>query len=96
MAYQLRYDKHFRQSLQSLPSAIRSLARKSIANLAQEPRPIRAKELDNHPTYYRLWLSKNYRLIWQVIEEDKIVDLIYVGPKVLGLYDQLRFQRNGH
>lgn len=36
-----------------------------------------------------MWLLRNHRLIWQVLEEEQVVDLIYVGPKPPDLYEQL-------
>ena len=56
MADRLRYDRRFKRSLQALPGDIRGLARSMIAQLAEDPHPSQAKELDDHPTYYRLWL----------------------------------------
>ncbi len=53
----------------------------------------RAKELDEHRGYYRLWLPRDHRLVWQVLDADEIVDLLYVGPKQPDLYQQLGLGR---
>ncbi|MCX7706611.1 MAG: type II toxin-antitoxin system RelE/ParE family toxin [Anaerolineae bacterium] len=79
--------------LTALPGDVRSVARRTIAELAENPRPSRAKELDEHRGYYRLWLPRNYRLVWQVLDEEEIVDLLYVGPKSPDLYRRLGLQR---
>jgi mRNA-degrading endonuclease RelE of RelBE toxin-antitoxin system len=93
MAYRLRYDRRFKQSMQALPGDIRGLARRLIAQLADDPHPRQAKELDDHPTYYRLWLPRQHRLVWQVQETEQIVDLLYIGPKSRDLYNQLGLGR---
>jgi hypothetical protein len=61
--------------------------------LTETPRPTRAKELDEQPGYYRLWLPREHRLVWQVLDEEEIVDLLYVGPKSPDLYQRLGLER---
>jgi hypothetical protein len=34
-----------------------------------------------------------YRLVWQVLDEEFIVDLLYVGPKLPDLYERLGLGR---
>jgi len=89
MSYRLRYDRRFRRLLKALPGDVRGIARKTVQQLAQEPRPGRAKELDDHPGFYRLWLPRNHRLVWHVLDDEQIVDLLYIGPKSLDLYRRL-------
>jgi hypothetical protein len=48
---------------------------------------------DEHPGYYRLWLPREHRLVWQVLDEEEIVDLLYVGPKSPDLYQRLGLER---
>ena len=52
-----------------------------------------AKELDRHPNYERLRLSRNHRLVYTVLEEAQVVDLLYLGPKPPGLYERLGLGR---
>ena len=93
MAYRLRYDRRFLHQLEMLPGNVRSVARQQIKALADNPRPLRAKELDEHPGYYRLWLSRDHRLVWQVLDDEQIVDLLYAGPKLPDLYERLGLGR---
>lgn len=93
MAYRLRYDQGFMEQLTALPGDVRSIARRAVLDLAETPRPTRAKELDEHRGYYRLWLPRDHRLVWQVLDADEIVDLLYVGPKQPDLYQQLGLGR---
>ncbi len=90
MAYQLRYDRHFSRLLTALPGDVRAMARQAIKDIARDPRPTSAKELDGYPDHWRMWLPRNHRLIWQVLEDEQVVDLLYVGPKPPDLYEQLR------
>lgn len=64
MVYRLRYDRAFMKQLEALPGDVRSLARRQIRELADRPHPSQAKELEDHPSYYRLWLARDYRLVW--------------------------------
>ena len=93
MIYRLRYDRRFWRQLETLPGDVRSIARRRIRSLTCEPQPARAKELSGHPGYYRLWLPRGHRLVWQVIEDEGIVDLIYIGPKAPDLYTRLGLGR---
>lgn len=89
ITYRLRYDRRFLQMLADLPGDVRTVARQTIKGLAMAPRPAASKELADHPGYYRLWLPRNHRLVWQVLEDEQIVDLMYVGPKADDLYERL-------
>ena len=93
MVYRLRYDRRFMRQLESLPGDVRSMARQQVKALTSNPRPSRAKELDEHPGYFRLWLPRDYRLVWQILEDETVVDLLYVGPKLPDLYEQLGLGR---
>ena len=93
MAYRLRYDRRFQKHFKALPGDVRGIARKIIGQLADNPRPGQAKELDDHPGFYRLWLLRNHRLVWGVLEDEQIVDLLYIGPKSRDLYERLGLGR---
>ncbi len=89
MTYRLRYNRRFTHMLDLLPGDVRAQARQAIQDLTNQPCPLSAKELDGHPGYWRIWLPRNHRLIWRVLEEEQIVNLLYVGPKPPDLYEQL-------
>jgi len=93
MAYRLRYDRRFMRLLEALPGDVRSIARQRVKALAIEPYSPGAKELDEHPGYYRLWLPRGCRLVYEVREDEQIVDLLYVGPKSPDLYEKLGLDR---
>jgi mRNA-degrading endonuclease RelE of RelBE toxin-antitoxin system len=93
MSYWLRYDKQFMQQLESLPGDVRAVARRLVHSLTDNPRPTGAKELEGHADYYRLWLPRNCRLVYAVLDEEDLVDLLYVGPKHPDLYEKLGMGR---
>jgi|GEM_PF-4580740 len=41
----------------------------------------------------RLYKRRKYRLVWLVIEEDKSIEIEYIGPKAPELYEQLGLGR---
>ena len=94
-AYHMRYDREFMRQLEGLPGDIRSMARRQVRDLADMPCPAQAKELEEHPGYYRLWLPREYRLVWQVHEDEQVVELMYVGLKHPDLYKRLGLGRVG-
>ncbi len=94
MAYRLRYDRRFMRQLEALPGNVRSMVRKQVKALAGDPYPSRSKELDEHPGYYRLWLPRDHRLVWRVLEDERVVDLLDMGPKLPDLYERLGLGRH--
>jgi mRNA-degrading endonuclease RelE of RelBE toxin-antitoxin system len=89
VTYRLWYNRRFAHMLDSLPGDVRAQARRIIRDLTDQPRPHSAKELEDHPGYWRTWLPRNHRLIWRVLEEEQLVNLLYVGSKPPDLYEQL-------
>jgi mRNA-degrading endonuclease RelE of RelBE toxin-antitoxin system len=97
MSFRLRYDKRFLRLLEALPGDVLSVARSKVKALADDPYPPGgAKELDDHPGFYRLWLPRDCRLVYQLIEEEAVVDLLYVGPKSPDLYEKLGLYRRSN
>lgn len=94
MSYRVRFSATLRRSLRDLPGHWRALAKQRLVALADNPRPTDAKELTGHPGYYRLWIGAHYRLVWQVIDEEQLVDILYLGPKVPDLYARLNLERS--
>lgn len=93
MAYRLIYNQEIKRQIAGLPGHIKSIARQRIAALSDDPRPVRSRELTGHPGWLRLWLDRDYRLVWHVDDEAKVVELEYVGFKVPDLYEELGLGR---
>jgi len=94
MAYRIAFSKAVRHRIGDLPGHIKALAKQEIANLSDNPRPSYAKELTGHPTYFRLWLGRDYRLVWHVFDEEQMVEVEYVGYKTPDLYERLGLARS--
>jgi mRNA-degrading endonuclease RelE of RelBE toxin-antitoxin system len=93
MSYRIAYTYAIRRQLADLPGHIKAIAKQRIAALSGNPRPHRGKELTGHPNYYRLWLGSDYRLVWHVMDDECIVEIEYVGPKLPDLYERLGLGR---
>lgn len=92
--YRVRFDTAFLRQLDDLPGDLRAIARQRVREIAAGARHASAKELDEHPTYFRMWLPRGHRLVYQVIEEDSVIDLLFVGRKTSDLYERLRLGRS--
>ena len=40
-----------------------------------------------------MWLPRNHRLVWRILEDEQVINLLYVGPKSPDLYEQLGLGR---
>jgi mRNA-degrading endonuclease RelE of RelBE toxin-antitoxin system len=80
--YRVTFDKSLKRQVNRLPGKLRQEARRRIADLSRDPFPPGAVELRGYPGTYRLWLTDaRYRLVWEVFEDEKRVEVYYVGPK---------------
>ena len=93
MAYRIAFSIEVRRQIGSLPGHIKTLAKQEIASLSYNPRPDRSRELTGHPAFFRLWLGRDYRLVWHVLDNEQMVEIEYVGPKGPDLYDRLGLAR---
>ena len=93
MTYRIAFSREIRRQIESLPGYIKTMAKQEIASLSDSPRPPRSRELTGHPEYYRLWLGADYRLVWHVMDEERMVEVEYVGLKTPDLYDRLGLGR---
>ena len=93
MAYRIALSRMVRQQIGSLPGHIKAIAKQEIAGLSGNPRPSHSKELTGHPTFYRMWLGREYRLVWHVFDDVQVVEIEYVGPKTPDLYGHLGLER---
>lgn len=93
MKYNVRFSKQIQRQVAQLPGNVRNQAKQRILALRDQPRPPDAGELENHPGFYRIWLDRDFRLVWQVDDEAAVVDIFYVGPKTHDLYERLGLGR---
>jgi len=93
MTYRIAFSREIRRQIESLPGYIKAMTKQEIASLSDSPRPPRSRELTGHPEYYRLWLGADYRLVWHVMDEERVVEVEYVGLKTPDLYERLGLGR---
>jgi mRNA-degrading endonuclease RelE of RelBE toxin-antitoxin system len=93
MAYRIAFSREVRRQIGDLPGHIKTLAKQEIAGLSDNPRPPHGKELTGHPAYFRLWLGRDYRLVWHVLDDEQMVEIEYVGHKTPDLYERLGLAR---
>jgi mRNA-degrading endonuclease RelE of RelBE toxin-antitoxin system len=91
--YGVRFSRQIQHQIAQLPGSVRNQAKQRILALRNHPRPPDARELENHPGFYRIWLDRDFRLIWQVDDDAAVVDIFYVGPKTEDLYGRLGLGR---
>lgn len=94
MKYRVRLSKQIQRQMARLPGNIRNQVKDRILALRDVPRPQDARELTGHPDFFRVWLDRDFRLVWQVDDEAQLVDVLYVGPKSDDLYDALGLGRS--
>lgn len=93
MTYRLRYDHRLVRQLEALPGDIWCVAQRLIQSLTDVPIPFKARELELHPGYYRVWLPRNHRLAYVLLDDEQIVDLLYVGPEIPDVCDNRDHRR---
>lgn len=81
MNYQIEIAPPARLEIQALPGYVRAQARQLIPELAQNPRPPRAKELRGKPSIYRLWLAGRWRIAYQIDDELQRIRILRVRRK---------------
>lgn len=80
MSCRVRFSDEAKRTLTSLPGRYRQRARRTIEELASEPRPAGAKELRGRPGVYRLYLN-GWRIIYQIDEDAGIVWIVAIRMK---------------
>jgi mRNA-degrading endonuclease RelE of RelBE toxin-antitoxin system len=93
VTYKVQLSKQIQRQIGRLPGNVRNQAKERILALRSQPRPLDAKELSGHPGFYRIWLGRDFRLVWHCDDEAKLIDIYYVGPKTDDLYEQLGLDR---
>lgn len=95
MSWKLKYDPDVKDYLEGLDEHILSRIEKSAKRLKKSPRL--GKQLKGFPSTtksYRFGTTGGeYRIIYELIEEDKVVFIFLVGPRD-DVYDDLRRRKN--
>ena len=85
--------KDIRKQLAQLPGHVKPLVKEALLKLPDNPRLPQSKQLEGYPSYYRIWIDGDDRLVWSISDEDELVEIQYVGPKTPDLYTFLGLAR---
>lgn len=91
MAYTLRTKRSARKAIDKIhaPKA-RGRVEDAIEALAEEPCPPGSKQLQGkHSAYRRIEVGREYRVIYEVREEELVVLVVVVGQRE-GVYELLK------
>jgi mRNA interferase RelE/StbE len=81
VSYQIEISPSARQEIRALPTYVRAQALQLIDELGRNPRPERAKELQDRQSIYRIWLAGRWRIVYAVDDELIVVLIIRVRRK---------------
>ena len=89
MANRLSLSKAVQQDIERLPGNMRQRVRRTIAELATDPRPQAAKTMqDELAGYYRIRLD-NYCIIYTIDDDVVLVEVIRVARRTSQTYEGL-------
>jgi len=81
VSYRIEVSHSARQKIRALPAYVRAQALQLIDELAGNPRPARAKELQERQNIFRIWLAGRWRIVYAVDDELLVVLIIRVRRK---------------
>ncbi|MBI4316959.1 MAG: type II toxin-antitoxin system RelE/ParE family toxin [Chloroflexi bacterium] len=85
MRYRIRVGRAAKREAFALPGYVRQRVLRIIDALADEPRPLGAKELRDRPGYYRIRVAR-WRLIYHISDDDGLISIVAVrlktGPEI--------------
>jgi len=89
MPYRLRISREVRNAVDRLPGKIRQRVRRTIAELAYDPRPEAAKTLEEDLSgYFRIRVGE-YRVIYTIEEDQVLVEVVRVARRSPRTYEGL-------
>lgn len=85
--YTVSFARGAWKQLQRLPTAVQQRALKVIGRLAQDPRPQGCRKIKGRDNEWRIKVGKDYRVWYQVWDQQVLVIVIKVGPRQ-GFYNR--------
>ena len=77
LEYAITFARSARKELESLDRPLVNRIFPVIESLAQNPRPAKCKKLSGVQNRWRIRIG-DYRVIYQIIDDDKVVDIVAV------------------
>lgn len=90
MTYRLKLSRRVRADIDALPGHIRQRVRRTIALLAENPRPETARALyGDLKGYYRIRIDA-YRVIYTIDDDIVVIEIVRVAKRTSRTYNDLR------
>lgn len=77
----LRIKTSARKDLLKLPDAILLKAFRLILQIKENPYPRGFKKVRGQKDKLRIWIDRNYRILYEVDSDVELIDIVYVGLK---------------
>ena len=91
-AYRARYTPEAAGRIRKLHPQVKQEIREAIRTLLQSP--LMGHALQHELSGFRSHRVRTYRLIYQINDEDRTVDVLFVGPR-RNVYEELRLLLEG-
>ena len=89
MRYAIEISPEAQREIKRLPAYVRAQAIELIDDLADNPRPPRAKELREKANIYRIWLAGRWRIVYSIQDGVLLITVIRVRRKSEIDYDEI-------
>ena len=77
----VRIKSSARRAMLKLPDAILIKAFRTILQIKDAPYPHGFKKVRGQKDRLRIWIDRNYRVIYEVDSDAEVIDIVYVGAK---------------
>ena len=81
MSWAISYRSSVERDVARLPQQIRVTALRKIAELAENPFPAGCKKLKGSENRYRLRVATEYRLVYSLYRESRLIRIEFVGHR---------------
>ena len=81
MLYHIVISPEAQKEFRSLTGYVRAQAEALIDGLASNPRPVRARELRDRSSIYRIWLASKWRVVYEVNDEQSTILVLRIRRK---------------
>lgn len=81
MSYGLEVSRTALKGLAAIPEKTRGRLAEAISGLAANPRPAASRQLQGEPRGFRRLRVGDYRVLYQVDEDEQSVVVVRVGPR---------------
>ena len=89
MTYQLEITTEAQGDMSDLSGFVRAQAIQILRRLRDNPRPPRARELRGKHNFYRIWLARKWRIVYEIDDEARLIVVLRVRLKEQIDYDSV-------